>query len=73
MAQNIVYYHANHLLYAARSVQDDNELKQSYSLYVPDIVVANDESVIEDAASIKPIRCGSINNLLTCLHMFLCL
>ena len=49
MAQNTVRYcHANHLLHDAGSIQDDSESQQPDSVYVPEVVVASDEAVIED-------------------------
>ena len=49
MAQNIVRYcHADHLLHAAGSMQNDSEPQQSDSVYVPEAVVTTDELVIED-------------------------
>ena len=55
MAKNTVRYcHADHLLRAAGSVPDDNELQESDSFYVPETVVSTDESVNEDVEVTSP-------------------
>jgi len=49
MAKNSVRYcHADHFLRATGSIQGNTELQQPDSLYVPETVVATDESVNED-------------------------
>ena len=54
MAKNSMRYcHADHLLRATGSIQGDTELQQPDSLYVPETVVATDESVNEDVVSQK--------------------
>ena len=69
MAKNSVRYcHSDHLLHAAGSTEGDDELQQPDSLYAPETVVANDESMNEDVevvsqpASVSvPLRRSSRN------------
>ena len=64
----VTYCHADHLLPASDSTQDNNELQQPDSLYVPEADVAIDESTNEDVEGVNqpasvgaPLRRSSCN------------